>query len=94
MRAHKKAKEEERSGAAAKSYRKHIYYDQLMFLEKVANPKETSSNFPPPQEDVPHTAADNECIAIIDPFTQRQDQRLVQICAFREKEKSTILKQG
>jgi hypothetical protein len=65
-----------------------------MFLEKVANPKETSSNFPPPQEDVPHTAADNECNVIIDPFSTATRSAAGANLRLQKKEKSMILKQG
>jgi hypothetical protein len=72
MRADKKSERRENIWCCSKTKKDiyiyiYIYYDQLMFLENIANPEETRSSFPLPQEDVPHTVVDNECNVIIDP---------------------------
>lgn len=44
VRSYKNYKKNERSGAGINKCRKYIYHDQLLFLEKVVEPRETTSN--------------------------------------------------
>jgi hypothetical protein len=44
MRSYKKQNDEEKSGTGANISRKYIYYEQMLFLKKVAQHKDTVSS--------------------------------------------------
>lgn len=46
MKCYRKQKEEHKSGSGATKKRKYMFYDELLFLSKVATPRQTTSNVP------------------------------------------------